>query len=655
VFDTSRLEPAALEFVVVSDTHHILDPEMYAHEGDSVSAALTRDWSARAEAALGLATALETPLLFHVGDLTQEYPGHPRYDAGQRSSRERLVALGLQAHYVAGNMDIGDKPDPTSPAGWVEPEFLDAHETFYGRSYYSLSRGGVHFVALNSQIMNSALEAGERQRAWLEEDLTRHHGERVVVLLHIPPFVVDEDEPGLGAYDTLSEPARGWLLGLFRRHDVEAVFSGHIHFRTFNRLAGTRLHTVPSTTLTRPGFCDVFPIVPEDGGWADRPKLGFFLVRVLPDRIDVHLVRTNGARDAATARRTVTRLSRGLPDSPLGAYLRQPLATWAAGAVVYPNLVRHRVRDDYPLTSAVELGLRHVRFPIGDLADAGQRERLRMLRDEGVSLTATVVRGPGAADPAPADVADVDCVELQLAGRLEPDDADATLAASLRRAGVTVVLAPIVMERGSTVHGRARVGYRPDELAGRDGAADRALVLLGERPWPAVLALAAAPRGALDLILPLGADRERNAALVAEGILAAATLPHCRLFIDALQDVDRNAALVGGLLDRLSNPRPAFHVARELNTVLFASAVPGAYTPSSQPVEGAFGVRDGDAQHWLVTSDAPADAFRAVASQLGSQGQVTVFDLVAGESRQLDAAAVDTLTPDRPATLVSRG
>ncbi len=190
-FDLSHLEPAALEFVVVSDTHHILDPGMYAQQGDSVSADLTRDWSARAEAALGLAKALETPLLFHVGDLTQEYPGHPRYDAGQRSSRERLAALGLQAHYVAGNMDIGDKPDPTSPAGWVEPAFLEAHETFYGRSFYSLSREGVHFVVLNSQIMNSGLEAAEQQRAWLDEDLARHDGARIVVLLHIPPFVVD--------------------------------------------------------------------------------------------------------------------------------------------------------------------------------------------------------------------------------------------------------------------------------------------------------------------------------------------------------------------------------------------------------------------------------------------------------------------------------
>jgi hypothetical protein len=482
--------------------------------------------------------------------------------------------------------------------------------------------------------------------------------------------VVDEQEPGLGFYEALSEPARSWLLDRFRGHDVEAVFSGHIHFRTFNRLARARLYTVPSTTLTRPGFCEVFPVLPDRGGWADLSKLGFFLARVLPDRIDVHLIRTNGDvtgdRDDGdvAARRIVTRLSRGLPDSPLGAYLRQPLAARTPGAIVYPSLVRHRVRDDYPLMSAVELGLRHVRFPIEDLGDDGQHERLRVLRDEGVSLIATVIRGPGAAAPRLDHVSEVDCVELQLAGRLLPDDADEMLAASLRGAGIEVVLSPILMERPGTVHGRPRVGYRPDEvpsldaaLAERDCAVDRAVVLLDDHPWPAVLALAAAPRraiGALDLILPLAADGERNVALVAEGILAAATLSRCRLVIDALQDVDRSASLVGGLLDRMSNPRPAFHVVRVLNTVVFGGDPPGAYTPFPQAVEGVFGLRNGDAQHWLVTGDAPEDAVREPASHLGRDGRVGVFDLVAGQSWQIDARRIDALAPGS-ATLISRG
>lgn len=675
-FDDSRLEPARVEFVVVSDTHHIHDPEMYAGASDSVTATVARNWSGRADSALRVANALGKPLLFHVGDLTQEYPGHPTYDVGQRSSRDRIETTGFHAHYTAGNMDIGDKPDPTSPAGWVEPAFLDGHEAFYGRSYSSVSRAGVHFVVLNSQIMNSTLAAAAEQKTWLEDDLEQHRDERIIVFLHIPPFVVDVGEPGLGSYDTLSEPARGWLLDLFDSCDVEAVFAGHIHFRMFNRFAGTRLYTLPSTTLTRPGFCELFPIMPGERGWGDLPKLGLFLVRVLDDRIDVHLVRTNGdlteyrpaEPDWEGPRRLVTRVSRGLPRSPLGAYLRQPLAASTPGAVVYPNLVRHRMRDDYPLLAAVELGLTHARFPLDDLEDPQQRERLRILRDEGIALTATTISWSDGDQPqVPTDLTEIDCLELQLAGRIQPDENDDVLVAQLRDAGVTVALAPIVMERHGTVHMRARVGYRLDELteldawlADRGRTLDRAVVLPAERPWSAVRQLVASPLvaiDALDVVLPLDADHVRNVSLVTEAILAAATLPGCRLIVDPLQELDRSASLMGGLLDRLSNPRPAFHVVRTMNTLLFADAAPGSYEPIEDVAEGVHGVRLGDARRWVITGDAPPDALRALAHQAGSEGQVQVVDLVAGEGWRVDATRIEELTTGGPGTalMICRG
>ena len=43
-------------------------------------------------------------------------------------------------------------------------------------------------------------------------------------------------------------------------------------------------------------------------------------------------------------------------------------------------------------------------------------------------------------------------------------------------------------------------------------------------------------------------------------MLAASTLPKVRLFLDPLQRLDREASLTGGLLDRLSNPEPVFHL-----------------------------------------------------------------------------------------------
>ena len=52
-FDRCLLPDALLEFVVIGDTHYILDPEPYAVEFGSV-----REWPERAQWALGLAASL---------------------------------------------------------------------------------------------------------------------------------------------------------------------------------------------------------------------------------------------------------------------------------------------------------------------------------------------------------------------------------------------------------------------------------------------------------------------------------------------------------------------------------------------------------------------------------------------------------------------
>jgi hypothetical protein len=99
--------------------------------------------------------------------------------------------------------------------------------------------------------------------------------------------------------------------------------------------------------------------------------------------------------------------------------------------------------------------------------------------------------------------------------------------------------------------------------------------------WSAILGLGAIRTesiGGLDIILRLGTDDQANGGIVAEGMMAAATLANGRLFLDPLQELDRTATVMGGLLDRLSNPRPPFHVARVLNTVLFSGQAGHGYT-----------------------------------------------------------------------------
>jgi hypothetical protein len=68
-----------------------------------------------------------------------------------------------------------------------------------------------------------------------------------------------------------------------------------------------------------------------------------------------------------------------------------------------------------------------------------------------------------------------------------------------------------------------------------------------------------------------GIDEVAQADLAAEALFASSQIPGCRLYYDPLTDVDRSTDIFNGLLDRLSNPRPAFHAVRCLNTILYGS------------------------------------------------------------------------------------
>ena len=672
-FDRSDLPEADLEFVVIADTHHLVDPGMYSTKGDSVTPEIVREWSDRGDWALALAKATEPAWVFHVGDLAQEYPGSPYFDTGRRAAVTQFEESGLAVNFAAGNMDIGDKPDPTVPAGWVEPGFLKRWDEDFGKSFYSRTAGDSHFIVLNSQIMNTTLPEAIEQREWVEADLAAHASHRIFMFLHLPPYLVDEDEPGLGSYDVLDNPDRTWLLGLCGRYNVEALFSGHTHFQVFNRAGSTRLYTLPSTTTTRPGFYEAFNVCPPDRGWIDTTKLGFFLVRVTARATSVHLIRTSGETYAnhQAGTRILCGTTVDLPHSPAAAYLRLPIANQSDGAISYPNHVRHRIRDDYPLLSCVEAGIRHARFPIHDLDVALQAGRLAVLRSEGVQLTATVLcPKPGDIAAAASKAPEADFIEVQLTNRFLPDGEDLAALAGLREAGVGVALAPLALEDTGKVHLRSRTGFRPRELplldemlTGRGVFLDRAVCMVddSESVWSDIRSFATRllSVGGLDFLVPLGTDDERNALVVAEALFAAATMPGCRIYLDPLQDLDRVTKVVHGLLDRLSNPRPAFHVTRVLNTVLFGEGRrPGSYSPLERGgLPDGTNVRlnaDPRAEFWLVPEAEKPQAVTMLQAEMNGHETLRLVDPIAGVSWQgpVDPIADRMVSPDRSPILV---
>jgi predicted phosphodiesterase len=611
MFDRTFLPSAELEFVVVSDSHFILDPEPYAVEFASV-----REWSRRAGWALKVAKALEGEFVVHLGDLAEENPAKEDYLEVRIRALAQVEQEGLDPYWVAGNMDIGDKPDGTMFSDWVSRETLDVWEQHFSRSWYSFDRGDCHLVVLNSQIINGSLPQAAAQQSWLQRDLAAHQAQRIILLLHMPPFFVDEDEPDRGFYNSLDEPGRSWLTGLIRRHRVELLLAGHTHFRAFNRIGDARFLVAPSTTTSRAGFGEAFTVGPApEQGRNDTAKLGLLHVRVQESGTRVHFVRTSGELEMPTElagwQRVLTRTSLDLPASPIGVLTRNPLAHQSAGAVAWPSLLRQRVRDDHPFLSCLELGVRHVRVPASDLADQLQCQRLALLRDEGVQVTAFWLSNErmSLSDQIEPYADAFDSIELQAPGMLWPSAAcGEELADCARRFAKPATFTPVLTREvaGGTYHPRTRLGYRVSELPELDRlltamgvAFDRVMVHIdaaaGERRATGAEAGAWQTATALTAMLPLtsvagfdlapppvNTDEHAQTRAVAEAVFASALLPGCRLFLDPLVDLDRTNDTALGLLDRLANPRRAFHAARTLNTILFSSpeAVAAGQAPS---------------------------------------------------------------------------
>lgn len=683
-FDRSFLPQAQFEFVVISDTHYIRDPDIYASGSDSQDPRFTRLWPARAEQAVRLAASLDAAFVVHLGDLAQEYPGRKDFAQSRAEARAQIERAGLQPYHAAGNMDIGDKPNPTVPAEWVTPESLAEWHRQFGRSWYSFDRHGVHGVVLNSQIMNGPLPEADEQRRWLEADLAEHAGQRIFIFLHMPPFFVDEHEPDLGYYDNLDEPARSWLLGLLRRYRVELLFSGHLHFAAFNRIDGTRLLGVPSTTTSRPGFYEVFSVLPDHQGKNDEAKLGFYLVQVQPDGARLHLIRTNGEtgphESVPNVRRLLTRLSPDLPDSPLGVYLRLPLAQVAEGVIAWPDAVRDRVRNDYPFLACLELGARYVRVPAADLADNLQRQRLALLRDEGVRLAGVWLWSEWLklTETVRPYAPQLDSIEVQVPGTLWPEQPCLQEIARCRRElGIPLTLAPLLAQEYTPgkYHPRMRIGYRAAELVELNQWLSRYNIhverVLGHidpeaDPWEAIGAfislLPLSQINNFDFVVPLpGLDENAHVGRVAEAMLAAALLPGCRLFLDPLVDVDRASDINYGLLDRLCNPRPAFQAVRCLNTILFGAAQ--EFQPiASKTLEAGrvLGLTGRTRSFWLLLPEGKMSLSPAALAGLRVEGRhIFWFDLVAGTSHPLTAGVAEfeqkLSDAQRPILLMSAG
>ncbi|MEZ4711096.1 MAG: metallophosphoesterase [Caldilineaceae bacterium] len=633
MFDHSFLPPVRCEFVVIADTHYMIDPT-----GQQVEFTSRRRQTARAEQALrlvaGITAGQESPLVIHMGDLIQEFPERPNFTQARAEALAQLARHNVQPHFVAGNHDVGDKPDPTMPASWVTADFLADYHARFGRSWYSWRQDELSFIVLNSQIMNGALPEAATQQAWLEDELPQHNGQRIFLFLHLPPFLHDELEPDLGHYDNLAEPARGWLLNLVRRHRVERVFAAHVHWAFYNQIGETRYQTIPSVAFTRPGFSELFSSAPPaEQGRDDVAKLGFFLVRVHEQESRVHFIRTSGQTEQSPSPRLITGTSADLPHSPLGLTALHPIAPVGQVPAAWPSTIRQPVRNDYGLLQMLELGVRHLRVPAADLREPVQSERLVILRGHGVQVTAQWLWSPGlelTRAVAPF-MAQLDGIELQVLGDLWPTaDALAQLQHCVAAHHKPVTLSCVVPGQNipGKQHGRSQIGYMAVQLAKLNEYLAAAGVHVDRVccHWPLAddantadfaSLPACAQIGAIDWLYGLPATAEMAQANgAAAALFQMLNRPGDRLFVEPYVDFDRTMDSGLGLLDRCYNPRPAFHVLRHLNTLLFGASAEGASVITTTEYEGYRQLSDG--QRLLILPNADSEPVQMSANTVSA-------------------------------------
>ena len=552
--------------------------------------------------------ARDVDFVLHLGDLLHPVPHIPHlYEQAAQCFKDQVKDLRHKLYVIPGNHDVGDKPVDWCPAGMVRDEFLDLWDQHFGAHYQAFDHGKVRFILIDAQIINSGLAAEAEQKAWLEAE----------------------------------------LVELMEKHKIEAMFAGHVHNFWYHRHDATQCWLLPSTAFVRQDYSEMYRAAPPpefEAGRNDWNKLGYFIVHVHENGHLCDIVRTYGTSvepgaPVAAAPDTVAPVHPLMsPVTRFGFDMRQ---NWLEVIEIPPSggldeFDRKRTRNDYALMALMEMGVRRLRIPARDLLDPGHRARLDTLAELGFLFTLFSFDAPDAELAAAVKEAKglIDIWEVAQNLSDLPDVAAAAVPVA-QAAGIDLYLSKLrskdEMEKGGEkYYHMINHGFTPDEddqiarAAAIPGVTGIVFRVAGETPPAEATAAAlkaASPHGlkvSLHIRMSIGspgsaqADEPWVAARTAEALAAGHANPDAHVYCDTFSDVDRGYFARQGVVDRLYNPRPAFHVLRHLTGALAAAG------------GGAWAVKAGDG---TVTGGDAA-------------GSGTIVDLATGQVRPGGADAL---------------
>jgi 3',5'-cyclic AMP phosphodiesterase CpdA len=570
---------AGFRFIVIADSH-IRPPDQ------EIDAYPSNAWLVqRNEFIVDLCNHIDASFVVHLGDIVHPLPVEDTHVEAIDLAAGVYARLRQPIHFVPGNHDVGDKPDALVAVPAVAEENYAVFEDAWGPSFRSFDAGAFHFVLVDTQGLNSGLDRESRQRRWLEADLeaASKTGQRTFLFMHYPLFVRDRHENE--HYDNIGEPARSWLLALLERHEIEAVFSGHVHTFVYNRHETTDLYVAPSTGFVRPDYAEVAAVPPpSENGRDDPPKLGIFVVDVANDGHTVRPVRSFGS--VSTDQPLPVPVETVLDpewESPIGVTLRHGWMTVTDFPTAgLDEFTRKRIRNDAPILALWEARIRDVRVPLEDLSTDAGAGRMRDLTSRGMRFG---VFSAGVPDQRTVDTIRSLAPDLHRWEIVAPPDRFDDVLASIEGVdlgGIHLAIAPIVsvgasdavvhhfVAAGFSVHDdptldrwhRIDTGGRFDELVFRIPWTDP----IGGGVAEARTRAAAFGRGPVVVVeLPRRSesatfdDDEAVADRVAEAARAAASEPDVAVFLDGFMDHDRGYYPRHGLIDRSFNPRTALY------------------------------------------------------------------------------------------------
>lgn len=185
-------------------------------------------------------------LVLHTGDLSQESGTPEQLDANYLTVYAQLMG---RAPFFAtpGNHDY--YTDSGKPCFSIHAPPAAAAPAEDDGLYYSFDWGNVHFVSLNSNLMEYR-DAAERMLGWLERDLSSQKNFWKVVYFHHTPYPT-----GHHVSDPVSALMRERVVPVLERYGVQVVFSGHEHSyqRTFPLRNGAPVETGGTVYVTTGG------------------------------------------------------------------------------------------------------------------------------------------------------------------------------------------------------------------------------------------------------------------------------------------------------------------------------------------------------------------------------------------------------------------